>query len=197
MSATLNSIMEKAPKWSEVASRLPPTMPVEVRESVRRLGARTRHEARVSAAAAWLDGLWPSSDGPIPSVLADAIRAALAASGTPGSACGSAPPGLLRGTPSMEVWRAAIQTALADRTEQNCGMATTGVDEDGTVLVFWVGIERSLALDPRDPVAEHLLACLAADEAREILAAIERGDDPLWTGVHELHAQAVAVRRRS
>lgn len=41
----------------------------------------------------------------------------------------------------------------------------------------------------------HLLACLARDEARAILVAVERGDDLLWTAVHELHAQAVARRR--
>ena len=192
----LNVIMSKAPRWSDIDLQLPAAMPTEVRQSVRRIGSRARHGARVDAAAEWLTGLWPASDGPIPSSLGDAIRSALAASGTPGSACGSAPPGLLRGTPGMPAWRSAIQSALSDRAERDYGAAATDMIEDGTVLVSWCGVGRGLALDPSDPITEHLLACIAADEARAILASLERGEDPVWTEAHALHAQVVASRRK-
>lgn len=193
---TLAEYMIRAPRWEPTAQALA-HLPDEVRESCRRLGARERHEARVAAAADWIEAIWPTSVGPMPTALVGAIKSALASSGAPGSACGSAPPGLLRGSPHVSVWVAAIQTALDLRPTHDYGMAA--VDEAlGQLLVSWTGIERGIALPLSDALAEHLAATLAADEARALLAAVEAGEDPAavgWTDTHEIHARLVAARR--
>jgi hypothetical protein len=193
---SLAALMARVSRWQPTAQALA-HLPEVVRESCRRVGARQRHEARVTAAEQWLEALWPAAVGPMPTALAQAITAALICVGAPGSACGSAPPSLLYGSPHVGVWVRAIQIALDLRPTHDYGRAA--VDEAcDCLLISWVGVERGLAIPLSDALAEHLAATLAADEARALLAAVAAGEDPAavgWTDTHEIHARLIAARR--
>ena len=109
--------------WTTLRAALPAGLTEDQLETIRRVGARRRHAARVEAAKAEIASIMDAIMLPdteridrdaVERIVRPAIRAALGCIGTPGSSCGSAPPGWYPGGTHVHARIAAMEMALDD-----------------------------------------------------------------------------------
>lgn len=196
--------------WTEMRERLlnaNPDLTPDQLEAVRRVGAKRRHLARVSQAEekirAVLDGAMvvehASNDvGRLAAwhFLDQALVSALDCVGTPGSACGSAPPGIFRGHPHERATKAAWVEAMVRvgaRVANGVPRHGSGrrviigsdniveykltVENPGTVAVVHVDSIDTVAKWSDPVIVEHMLAEVTRRDAEAL-------DQWLWTSTY-------------
>jgi hypothetical protein len=171
-SKKLAQLMAEAPTWTSVRNTIAERakFSVHVLESARQIDARNRHLARVAIAKAWLCETWIDF---VPDLVCEAIEAALACVGAPGSACGSTPPGLFRSHKGAQAWEGAVREALEQRKTNGCGeMPILEVLPDGGIQVTFPNCGQA-QFEANDPLCEHVLAVYCRRQARAILAGEE------------------------